>query len=124
MSRSTCPSASSAFQRTVVKTECSPSSRVSLSTRFHVRDPAPAIGVDHRSEVIANGVAIRHVDAVDLPESPKRREADVGHALDIALRVSTDVLVHELVDSRRHGRTLAVAAPRVNLRPGGVPGCR
>jgi demethoxyubiquinone hydroxylase (CLK1/Coq7/Cat5 family) len=102
VSRSTLPSASRAFQRTVVNTACSPSSRVSLSTRFQV-DTAPAIRVDHVGEVIAHGVAVGHVDRSACPDREKRREAELRHALQVALGVSTDVLVHVRVDSRGHG---------------------
>jgi hypothetical protein len=84
---------------------------------FPRRDTGPAICVNHLSEVIAHGVAIRHMDRNTFPNREKGREAKLGHALQIALRVSTDVLVHNLVDRRWHGRTLAPVGSSVNAQP-------
>jgi hypothetical protein len=70
------------------------------------RDTAPAVRVDHRSEVIAYGIAISHMDWNALSDREKGRKAKLGHTLKIALRVPTDVLVHEHVYGLRHPRTL------------------
>ena len=67
------------------------------------RDTASALGVDHRCEVVAPGVASGHVARDAFPNREERREAEFGHALDITLRIPTDVLVHELADRPWHG---------------------
>jgi hypothetical protein len=61
--------------------------------------PAAAICIDLCSEVIAQGIAISHMDRYTFPDREEGREAQLGHTLNVALRVPTDVLVHERVDA-------------------------
>jgi hypothetical protein len=51
-----------------------------------------------------------------LPDCEKGREAEIGHTLDIARRIPTNVLVHERVHALRHLRTFALVRRGVNAR--------
>jgi hypothetical protein len=64
--------------------------------------------------VIPNGVAVRQVDRLPLPDREKRPKAEIGHTLYIAFRIATGVLVEERVDRGGHARTVAVVADSVN----------
>ena len=77
-------------------------------------DADDAVSNDRPRKVIPHRGAVWQVDRCSFSDRKEWPEAEIGDALDIAFRVTVDVLIDGGLDPGSHGKTVAVVGYAVN----------